>query len=190
MTHSWPSRICSIRQPPLTSMPLTVPRLNSPTATPAYAHRLAVTLAAIGLSCVLIVPSSAHAFGGSVKAQLSSGGTAIAPTTTYAPTTSNTQPGLATQTSSGSPTTSTTTSGVTHSAPARESSHSSGTSTPAIALAVLAALLALACAAWALARITAYEPRWLSSACHALAEGSFRVSATWAEFTDWARLGK
>jgi hypothetical protein len=162
-------------------------RLNSPTAIPAYAHRLTVTLMAIALSCILALPSSAYAFGGSVKTQPSTGGTAIAPTTTYAPTTTTTQPGLATQTSTGSPTTTT---GVTQSTSARKSSHSNGTSTPAIALAVLAALLALACAAWALARITAYEPRWLSSARHALAEGGFRVSATWAEFTDWARLGK
>jgi hypothetical protein len=59
----------------------------------------------------------------------------------------------------------------------------------AIVIAALAALLVLACAAWALARRRAYEPRWWLSLRHALAEAGFRASATWAEFTDWLRLG-
>lgn len=63
-------------------------------------------------------------------------------------------------------------------------------SSAAIALAALAGVIALACAAWALARFTAYEPRWVRSARHALAEGGFRASATWAEFSDWVRLGR
>jgi hypothetical protein len=62
-------------------------------------------------------------------------------------------------------------------------------STGAIVIAALAALLVLACAAWALARRRAYEPRWWLSLRHALAEAGFRASATWAEFTDWLRLG-
>jgi hypothetical protein len=67
---------------------------------------------------------------------------------------------------------------------------SSHISTPAIAIAVIAALLALTCLAWAAARLTAFEPRWAKSARHALAEGGFRASATWAEFTDWVKLGR
>ena len=43
--------------------------------------------------------------------------------------------------------------------------------------------------ALALARRRAYEPRWWLSLRHALAEAGFRASATWAEFTDWLRLG-
>ena len=62
--------------------------------------------------------------------------------------------------------------------------------TPAIVIAALAALVALACAAWALARHRAYEPHWWLSLRHAMAEAGFRVSATWAEVTDWARLGR
>src|SRR4029077_1736367 len=62
-------------------------------------------------------------------------------------------------------------------------------STGAILIAVLAALLILACAAWALARQRAFEPHWLLSLRPAMAEAGFRASATWAEFTDWARLG-
>jgi hypothetical protein len=62
-------------------------------------------------------------------------------------------------------------------------------STGAIVIAALAALLALGCAAWAIARRRALEPRWWLSLRHAIAEARFRVSATWAEFADWVRLG-
>lgn len=63
-------------------------------------------------------------------------------------------------------------------------------STPAIVAAAIAALLALSCAVWGIARMQSYEPRWTLSLRHALAEASFRASATWAEFSDWARLGR
>jgi hypothetical protein len=75
----------------------------------------------------------------------------------------------------------------------RAPAHSSGSvrvSTEAIVLAAIAALLLLACAAWAFARSRAYEPHWLVSMRHAMAEAGFRTSATWAEFTDWVRLGR
>ena len=62
-------------------------------------------------------------------------------------------------------------------------------STGAIVLAAIAALLLLACAVWALARSRAYEPHWLLSLRHAMAEAGYRTSATWAEFSDWIRLG-
>jgi hypothetical protein len=62
-------------------------------------------------------------------------------------------------------------------------------STGAIVLAAIAALVVLACAAWAFARSRAYEPQWMLSLSHSMAEAGFRVSATWAEFRDWARLG-
>jgi hypothetical protein len=67
--------------------------------------------------------------------------------------------------------------------------HSETLSTGAIAIAVVAALLVLACIAWALARRRAFEPHWLLSLRHAMAEAGFRLSATWAEFADWVRLG-
>ncbi|HEY2282770.1 MAG TPA: hypothetical protein VGH60_04385 [Solirubrobacteraceae bacterium] len=75
----------------------------------------------------------------------------------------------------------------------RAPAHAQGSghvSTEAIVLAAIAALLLLACAAWAFARSRAYEPHWLVSIRHAMAEAGFRTSATWAEFTDWARLGR
>jgi hypothetical protein len=71
----------------------------------------------------------------------------------------------------------------------KRSSHSNTLSTGAIAIAVVAALLVLACIGWALARRRAFEPRWLLSLRHAMAEAGFRASATWAEFSDWVRLG-
>jgi hypothetical protein len=67
---------------------------------------------------------------------------------------------------------------------------SSKISTGAIVLAALAALLALASLAWAIARWLAYEPHWIVSIRHAMGEAGFRASATWAEFTDWVRLGR
>jgi hypothetical protein len=75
--------------------------------------------------------------------------------------------------------------------PVRAHAHGSGhVSTEAIALAAVAAVLVLATAVWALARSQAYEPHWLVSLRHAMAEAGYRMSATWAEFMDWARLGR
>jgi hypothetical protein len=67
--------------------------------------------------------------------------------------------------------------------------HSETLSTAAIVVAVLAAVLVLACIGWALARRRAFEPHWLLSLRHAMAEAGFRLSATCAEFADWVRLG-
>ncbi len=76
-------------------------------------------------------------------------------------------------------------------APTRASStHKSKLSGAAIAAAVLAALIALGCLAWGVARLLAFEPRRSLSMRHAMAEAGFRASATWAEFSDWARLGR
>jgi sugar (pentulose or hexulose) kinase len=70
--------------------------------------------------------------------------------------------------------------------PAEKASTLSG---GAILAAVLAALVALACLVWGLFRWRALEPHWLLSLRHSIAEAGFRASATWAEFTDWLRLG-
>jgi hypothetical protein len=59
----------------------------------------------------------------------------------------------------------------------------------AILAAILAGLIALACLTWGIFRIGAFEPRWLLSARHSVAEAGFRAAATWDEFTDWLRLG-
>jgi hypothetical protein len=71
----------------------------------------------------------------------------------------------------------------------RPTHNSTTLSTGAIVIAVAAAVLLLACLGWALARRRAFEPHWLLSLRHAMAEAGFRASATWAEFSDWVRLG-
>jgi len=68
-----------------------------------------------------------------------------------------------------------------------QAAHASG---EAIALAVIGALVVLACLIWGVSRLLTFEPRWLLSLRHAGAEAGFRASATWAEFSDWLRLGR
>jgi hypothetical protein len=65
-----------------------------------------------------------------------------------------------------------------------------GISPGAIAIAVVAAIVAIGCLSWAVARRRALEPRWLLSLRHTLAEAGFRASETWSEFGDWLRLGR
>jgi hypothetical protein len=73
---------------------------------------------------------------------------------------------------------------------ARHRGGSTHLSTGALIAAALAALLIVLCVAWALARWFAYEPRWSVSLRHALAEAGWRLSASWDEFADWARIGR
>jgi hypothetical protein len=61
---------------------------------------------------------------------------------------------------------------------------------PLVLLAILAALLAPAAAMFAAARWWAWEPGWMVRARHAGSEAGWRTSATWAEFTDWLKLGR
>lgn len=68
--------------------------------------------------------------------------------------------------------------------------NSRGLSALAIALAAAGALLALVCLIWALARWLALEPRWIGAMGHSMREAGFHASATWAEFSDWAKLGR
>lgn len=59
---------------------------------------------------------------------------------------------------------------------------------------VLLALVALALGAalilFAVNRVFAVEPRWVTDGRHSFAEAGWRVSNTWAEFKDWARLNR
>ncbi|HXN38505.1 MAG TPA: hypothetical protein VN892_10735 [Solirubrobacteraceae bacterium] len=68
--------------------------------------------------------------------------------------------------------------------------HAGGLSTGAIVVAALAALVALGCVAWGVARAFAYEPRWVQYARHSIAEARLRTSSTCAELGDWMRLGR
>jgi hypothetical protein len=63
-------------------------------------------------------------------------------------------------------------------------------SNAAIAAVVAAAIVVVCPLAWGMVRMTAFEPRWMQSLRHSLAEAGFRASATLAEFGDWARLGR
>jgi hypothetical protein len=67
--------------------------------------------------------------------------------------------------------------------------HVGGLSNVALAAVAVAALVLVLCLVWGLARMLAFEPRWTLSLRHAVAEAAFRASATWDEFSDWARLG-
>jgi hypothetical protein len=73
---------------------------------------------------------------------------------------------------------------------AHSATHKRRLSTGWIIVAALGALLVLGCAAWGVARRRAYEPHWSLTFSHAMAEAGYRASATWAEFRDWARLGR
>lgn len=63
-------------------------------------------------------------------------------------------------------------------------------SNAAIAAAAIAAIVIVCCLAWGIVRMTAFEPRWMQSLRHSIAEAGFRASATIAELGDWARLGR
>jgi hypothetical protein len=80
-------------------------------------------------------------------------------------------------------------SGLLLSARAAAAHSAGGLSTGAIVIAAVAAVVVLCCLSWGLARRRAYEPEWWLVMRHAVAEAGFRASATWAEFTDWLRLG-
>jgi hypothetical protein len=69
-------------------------------------------------------------------------------------------------------------------------SSDAGIPAPLVALAIIGALMALAALLYALARWWAWEPHWLVRARHAGAEASWRASGSWAEFSDWLRLGR
>ncbi len=71
----------------------------------------------------------------------------------------------------------------------QHAANSGGLSNAGLAAVVVAALVVVLCLVWGIARTFALEPRWTLSLRHALAEAAFRVSATWDEFSDWARLG-
>lgn len=60
---------------------------------------------------------------------------------------------------------------------------------PVIAIAILAGLLALTGLAWSYGRWRGWDPPWLLRTQHAFSEAGYRAESTWAEFTDWLRMG-
>jgi len=61
---------------------------------------------------------------------------------------------------------------------------------PVVLLAILAGLLALGALAFALVRWFAWEPTWSVRFRHAAGEAGWRASSTFAEFSDFVRLGR
>jgi hypothetical protein len=59
-----------------------------------------------------------------------------------------------------------------------------------IGLAALGVLLVIALLVWLWARLRGWDSELGARTRHAWSEAAFRVSATWAEFTDWLRLGR
>jgi hypothetical protein len=59
-----------------------------------------------------------------------------------------------------------------------------------VALIAAGALVLLALLLWAFARSRGWDPAWNARMRHAWGEAGFRTTSTWAEFTDWLRLGR
>jgi hypothetical protein len=138
-------------------------------------------------------PASAAKSAGGTGAPASTGAAAT-PTTTYVPSGSTPAPVTTPSAATTTPTVSIPAVVSTHAAPTTPAHPTASKgdrplSSGAIVIAALAALLVLVCAAWGLARWSAFEPHWLLSLRHAMAEAGFRASATWTEFADWVRLG-
>jgi hypothetical protein len=76
--------------------------------------------------------------------------------------------------------------------PAAAAARASDAGAPAalVLLAILGAILLTGLTAWGAARFWAWEPAWLQRTRHATAEAGWRAGASWAEFTDWVRMGR
>ncbi len=59
-----------------------------------------------------------------------------------------------------------------------------------VALIAGGALLLAALLLWVWARMRGWDPGWVARMRHAWGEAGFRTTSTWAEFTDWLRLGR
>ncbi len=129
-------------------------------------------------------------------------GTTTAPTTPTAPApvTTETAPAAPPPTATTAPTTPAPSAGApatTAPAPATTSAQPAATTTQRrdrtplwIALIALGALALLALLAWGWARMRGWDSSWAARARHSWGEAGFRTASTWAEFTDWLRLGR
>ena len=76
-------------------------------------------------------------------------------------------------------------------APAAQPTVRSGNDRAAVLLLVMvAALVLVGLALWAVARWQAWDPPWIARWRHATGEAGWRAGNAWAEFTDWLRLGR
>lgn len=75
-------------------------------------------------------------------------------------------------------------------AAAKHGGGASAAPAPVIAVAIVLVALALGALWWSLTTWRGLEPGWLLGARHAWGEAAYRAGGTWAEFTDWVRLGR
>jgi len=80
----------------------------------------------------------------------------------------------------------------TTNAPAQQPATTSGDDRTPLVVALIAAgtLVLLVLLLWALGRSRGWDPVWSARMRHAWGEAGFRTTSTWAEFTDWLRLGR
>jgi hypothetical protein len=147
-------------------------------------------------STVPVTPAGAAATSGASATRATTtpaAGTGVTPATGVAPATGTGTAPATGAPSGATPGTATPTHPGTAALPAgarRTAGSSTRLSAGAIVAAALAALLILVCLAWGAARWFAYEPRWSVSLRHSLAEAGWRLSASWDELSDWARIGR
>lgn len=117
-------------------------------------------------------------------------GTVPPVTTTPSPTT---PPTTTPAPAATAPTTATPAPAATTTTPAQPAAAASGGSDRTalvVALIAIGALLLAALALWGTARSRGWDPAWVARTRHAWGEAGFRTTSTWAEFTDWLRLGR
>jgi len=110
------------------------------------------------------------------------GGAALPPVTT---TPAQTTPAQTTPTP-----TPTTPAATAPTQPAAPGAHRRDRTPLLIALIAAGALAALVLTLWSLARMRGWDPAWAARMRHGWGEAGFRTTSTWAEFTDWLRLGR
>ncbi len=162
-----------------------VPATVHATTTPAKTTSTPVTTTPAASTPATTTPSTAGgAQPGTVAPGSATPGSVTPATTAPATTTPATAPTTST------PTSTTHAGSTTVVAVGKTKAKSKHLSAGVLALAILGALLALGAIAWAVARWLALEPRWTVSLMYSLREANYRASATWAEFSDWVRLGR
>jgi hypothetical protein len=110
----------------------------------------------------------------------------VPPATATPPAVATTPPAAATTTATTTATTVTTaTTPQTIEINAPGDTGGSDTSPAVVGLIVALALAVLVGLAWALLRLTAWEPGWLPRLRHAVGEAGYRFGGGWAQFRDW-----
>ncbi len=119
------------------------------------------------------------------------GATTTPPVTTTPATTPTTEPAPAATTPTTTAPAAAAPASTTPTPPAAAAgTHGSDRTALIVALIAGGALLLAALLLWAWARMRGWDPGWVARMRHAWGEAGFRTTSTWAEFTDWLRLGR